>query len=47
MTSGSAVISSGEFHTVVVRPFKVVQSRPGTRLKPRTTFLPYDLLFEL
>jgi len=25
-------------NTIVVRPFKVVRSCPGTRLKPRTTF---------
>ena len=32
-------------NTIVVRPFKVVQSCPGTRLKPRTTFLHFELSF--
>jgi hypothetical protein len=32
-------------NTIVVRPFKVVQYCPGTRLKPRTTFLRFELSF--
>jgi len=30
---------------IVVRPFKVVRSCPGTRLKPRTTLLRFKLSF--
>ena len=32
-------------NTVVVRPFRVVQSRPDMRLKPRTTFLHFEMPF--
>jgi len=32
-------------NTIVVRPFKVVRSCPGTRLKPRTTLLRFELSF--
>jgi hypothetical protein len=32
-------------NTIVVRPFKVMRSCPGTRLKPRTTFLRFGLSF--